>query len=412
MRLPFLTTVLVGALSLSAMAGALPKRVRVPVDVVKGNNAFADDLLRELRRKNWSGNLLFSPLSISTAFGMLYGGAKGQTAEEIRQALHFPEDAKRTHAAYRQLAASLNIRTKACQLRTANALFSQKGYGILPDYLAFLKTNYQAGAWELDFVGDPAGSAGAMGRWIERQTAGFIKGMIDPRLLTADTRCVLVNAVYFNSYWADRFRVEDTRRERFQPLTGAPYSVHMMRQTEDFLYLENDFVQVVELPYVGRRYAMDILLPKATVSLAEVEKRFVDSTIAVNLDNLVPRLVALSLPRFEIDGPPIGLIPHLQRLGMTRAFSSQQAELGKVSMEPGLFVQFVLHKARIRVDEKGTEAAAATGWAGAGGIEPEPPKPIVFRADHPFLFVLRDRRTGAILFLGRLAQPSRAAPRP
>lgn len=302
MRLPFLTTVLVGALSLSAMAGGLPKRVPVPVDVVKGNSAFADDLLREFRKKNWSGNLVFSPLSISTACGMLYGGARGQTAAEIRRALHFPEDPKRTHAAYRQLAASLNIRTKTCQLRTANAMFPQKGYGIRPGYLASLKTNYQAGAWELDFAQDPAGASKAINGWIERQTGNRIRNMISPDLLDADTRFVLVNAVYFKSDWASPFSVDRTRPESFHPLAAAAFQTSMMHQTAEFGYLENRLVQVVELPYAGWRHSMILLLPKARDGLPELEKRFVDSTTGVNLDNLRPRQVRLSLPRFEVDG--------------------------------------------------------------------------------------------------------------
>jgi serpin B len=384
-------------------------RPRVPVALVKGVNAFADDLLREFGRKGQDENLLFSPLSIATAMGMVYGGAKGQTAEEIRRTMHFPEDAKQTHGGFRLLSGTLNMQAKSYHLRTVNALFPQQGYEILASFQALLKTDYRAGGRRVDFAGNPAGAADVINAWIKRQTGGRIANMLSPDDLDADTRLVLGNAVYFKADWAYCFIKDATEPEPFRPLRGKPYPVNMMHQTHEFLYLDAPLVQVVELPYKGHRHSLIILLPKKPKGLAEVEKRFVESTIQVNLDRLLPRLVRLSLPRFEIDQPTIDLRPLLQSLGAKRLFDPNQAELGGMSAEPGLHIDFALHKAWIRVDEEGTEATASTMMSAGGlGLEEHVPKTIVFRADHPFLFALRDRATNALLFLGRVAQPTKA----
>jgi serpin B len=376
---------------------------------VKGVSAFADDLLREFGKKGQDENLLFSPLSISTAMAMVYAGAKGQTAEEIRRTMHFPGSRAQTHGGFRLLSDTLNMQAKGYRLRTVNALFPQQGYEILPTYQALLKAGYGATGQRVDFGGNPAGAADIINGWIKRQTEGRIANMLSPEDLDADTRLVLGNAVYFKADWAYCFLKEATRPEPFRPLRGKPYPVNMMHQTDEFLYLNAPLVQVVELPYRGHRHSLIILLPKNPRGLPEVEKRFVDSTIQVNLDHLRPHLVRLSLPRFEIDQPTIDLKPVLQNLGAKRLFDPGQAELGGISPEPELHIDAALHKAWIRVDEEGTEATASTMMAAGGmGMEEESPKPIVFRADHPFLFALRDRATNALLFLGRVTRPTEA----
>ena len=399
----------VGLLGLAAMAwgGA---HLPVPPEVGVASNALGDDLLRVFGKdaRDGAGNLIFSPLSISCAFAMLDAGARGGTAAEIGKVLHFPADTALIHEGYARLADSLNVWTDTARLRLVNALCPQRGYPILPDYKELLKTRYHAVATELDFARNAAGSTKIINDWIERQTEQRIRDMIPPGSLDATTRFVLVNAIYFKCLWESQFEESATVPKPFFPLAGDAYPAKTMRQTEEFPYLENDLVQVLELPYVGGRYSMVIALPRQRLGLPEVTKQFCDSTLGVDLRNLRPTLVDVSLPKFVIEGPTVDLIPYLQRLGMEQVFDPDRADLGGVSQEKPLWVYLVLHKAWIEVDEKGTEAAAATVIAGMGGM-PEPmPRPVVFRADHPFLFLIRDRGTGSALFIGQLVAPPKA----
>lgn len=400
---------LVGVFGLSALAwGQAP--LSVPPEVGVASNALGDDLLRLFGKdaRDASGNLIFSPLSISCAFAMLDAGARGETKAEIEQTLHFPADSVGLHEGYARLADSLNVWTDSAKLRLVNALFPQQGYPILPEYRELLAIRYRAAATELDFVRNAEGAANVINDWISRQTEQRIRKVIDPGTFDPNTRFVLVNAVYFKYLWTSQFDESATIPMPFRPLAGDVYLARTMRQQGYFAYCENALVQVLELPYVGGRYSMVIALPKQLRGLPEVTKRFCDSTL-VNLRNLSPALVDVSLPKFVIDGATVDLVPYLQQLGMRHVFMPQSADLGGVSRERPLWVNVALHKGWIEVNEQGTEAAAATVIGGTiGGMEPAEPRPVVFRADHPFLFVIRDRVTGSALFIGQLAAPPMA----
>ena len=393
------------AVFLGIAAGLRGQERPVSLEIGAGVNAFGDDLLRVLDKdaEDPSGNLVFSPVSISTVFAMLQGGARGETAAEIQRVMHFPVAGEELHNGHARLAESLRISAKSCTIHTANALFPQRGYPLLPDFRELLATQYRAESRELDFARNMEGARKEINGWIEERTERCIREMLGSGDLDAETRFVLVNAVYFKARWRQPFDKRETAPQPFHPVGRAPYRVATMRmRDEEFLYLENAQVQVLELPYVGGRFSMVILLPKRRDGLAEVTKRFCDNTLGVDLRDLKPTLVTLSLPKFTIKGPTTNLIAPLRKLGMRRLFDERQADLGGMSAEKPLWIDLAIHKAWIRVDEEGTEAAAATIGAGMGG---GPPEVVEFRADHPFLFVIRDRLTGAALFIGRLVAP-------
>lgn len=372
--------------------------------LVQGNNQFAFDLYAKLAAEK--GNLFFSPYSISTALGMTYAGARGETARQMAETLHFriPED--RLHVAFAGLIADLNKAgtTGGFELAVANALWAQEGYPFLPACIDLVTKSYHAEARTLDFRNETERARVTINEWVEKQTREKIKDLLEPGVLDSLTRLVLTNAIYFKGDWASQFDKEMTRNEPFILAGGEKVEVPMMHQTTEFKYAENEDVQLLELPYAGDRLAMLVILPKARDSLSKVEMKLTGK----HLDAWLPRMrmqeVVVALPKFKLI-LAFRLDKELLELGMSHALNVPpgSADFSGLDGTRDLFISAVVHKAFVDVNEEGTEAAAATGVVfRATAVMPSKP---IFRADHPFIFAIRDTKTGSILFMGRVMDP-------
>ncbi len=369
--------------------------------VVQGNTEFALSLYAQLHSQE--GNLFFSPLSLSTALAMTYTGARGQTAEQMATVLHFPAEQQQLPPIFATLSKDLHAdsETHGYQLHVANALWGQKGYHFREDFLLTTKTYYRAGLNEVDFQTAAEEARKTINTWVEQQTKDKIKDLIPPGALDEWTRLVLTNAIYFKGDWVSPFMKPLTKEEDFKVAADRQVTVPMMHQTGFFKYFEGDNFQALELPYVSGTLSMVVLLPKKVDGLAEFEQ----SLTAQNLTKWLPQLqqheVVVTLPKFKITAQFM-LKEILSKMGMPLAFSPA-ADFSGMSEEEGLYLSAVIHKAYVKVNEKGTEAAAATGVI-ARAISAGPP-PAIFHADHPFVFLIRDNSSSSILFLGRLVQP-------
>jgi serpin B len=374
--------------------------------VVKGNTEFALSLYGKLRAQ--SGNLFCSPYSVSTALAMTYAGARGQTAAEMAKALDFTLDPGHLHPAFGALQQQLiqgSGPKHGYQLNVANALWGQEHFGFLPDFLNLTRRDYGAGLREVDFKADPEAARRVINTWVEQQTHDKIKDLLPQGLLTTATRLVLTNAIYFKGFWAEPFKKANTQHEPFKLAGGGQVQVPLMHRKDHFKYHDGGDFQALELPYKGKDLSMVVLLPKKVNGLAALEGRLTTANLAAWLDRLREQEVQVALPRFKVTRA-FNLNKVLEALGMRRAFIPGGADFTGMSGSNGrkLFIQAVVHKAFVDVNEEGTEAAAATGVA--EGQEAEPVAPPVFRADHPFVFLIRDNRSGSILFLGRLTNPA------
>ena len=396
-------------LVLASGAFAVEEKPTVPAQdvaqVAKGCNRFAFDLYGRL--KGGEGNLFLSPYSISTALTMTYGGARGETADQMANVLRLPSSGEAVHAAYAALQNDLNAAGPGApgfELVAANRLWGQKGYTFLPDFLSLLKANYGAGLEQLDFTADTEVARKAINVWIEKQTRDKIQDLIKPGVLPAQTGLVLTNAIYFKGKWAEKFRKEATREWDFFVTPETKVIAPFMYQEAEFGYFEGDGLQALELPYQGDRLAMVVLLPGAKDGLAALEASLSAEKVAGWLGNLHRREVRVALPRFKTTAE-FSLADTLVAMGMTDAFNPKAADFSGMTGTKDLTIVAVVHKAFVEVNEEGTEAAAATAVvAKSEGIAEPPP---VFRADHPFLFLIRDTKTGAILFLGRILDPTK-----
>jgi serpin B len=367
--------------------------------VVRANNQFALDLHRILP----GDNRIFSPSCLSTAMAMIYTGARGKTATEMAQALRFNLRQEDIAPAYQSLLATLPAANHpGCTLTAANRLWGQQGYGFLEPFLVTTRERFGAGLTEVDFA-KPERVCDLVNAWADKNTAGKIKQIIDPSLLTPQSRLVVTSAVYFKGLWAEPFKKEGTRTAPFFT-AGGEVDARFMHKVTPCRYGSFGSVKILEKPYRGGEIAMLVLLPtNEPDSLYDLEKSLSVENLGVWTSKLNMETVDLSLPKFKLEAT-LPLNQALTSLGMVEVFDRKQADLSGMDGKGGLFLEQVLQRAYINVDEEGTEAAAVT--AGMGGFFGGPvPEIKVFRADHPFLFLIRDTRTGCILFMGRLAKP-------
>jgi serpin B len=365
-------------------------------------NAFAFDLYEQVRRVE--GNLFLSPYSVHTALSLTSLGATGGTAEEMTALLH-ENLGSDPHAELATLHALLQRRDEgAFELQSANALWVAKAYPFLPDFLRRATGQYRAELAELDYA-DTEAARSTINRWVAESTKGRIPELIGPGLPGRDTRLLLTNAIYFWGRWAAAFPKRSTGDDDFTLARGGTVRTPMMRQVHEFPYAEDADVQAIRLRYDGN-VAMLVLLPRRPDGLPRLEEGLGAKGLEAWTSKLVPRKVDLSLPRFSFRRR-LELAKLLAAMGMPDAFDPGKADFRKMTAAEGLMLSDVLHEAFVRVDEEGTEAAAAT----AVTVEPtaslrEIEEPIVFRADRPFLFFIRESTTGAILFVGRVANPT------
>ncbi len=375
--------------------------------LVDGNSAFAFNLYQAL--KNGEGNLFYSPYSISLALAMTYSGARGETAQQMAAALRFTLPQNNLHPAFNSLDTELAQRGegakgkdgKGFRLNIVNAIWGQKGYAFLADFLDILGQNYGAGMRTLDFKNAAEDSRLTINKWVSDQTENRIKDLIAKGAIDAATRLVLTNAIYFNAAWQYPFKEDATNKSgTFNLIDGNKVTVPMMKQTESLNYAEGTGYQAVELPYDGRQLSMVILLPQ-TKDFKTFESALNSNQIAGIVKDLKSRLVILTMPRFEYDSS-FELNKALAGMGMPIAFS-EAADFSGMTGKKDLFISDVLHKAFVSVNESGTEAAAAT--AVIMRTTSLPTGPVEVTLDHPFIFLIRDIKTGALLFVGRVVNP-------
>jgi len=372
-------------------------------ELVAGNSAFAFDLYHMLRQEG-DGNLFYSPYSISLALAMTYAGARSETEGQMASTMHYTLPQERLHPAFNVLDTTLasvggDEDEDAFQLNIANAIWGQEGYRFLPTFLDTLAENYGAGLRTLDFAKETEAARKTINDWVSDQTKEKIQDLIPQGVLDADVRLVLTNAIYFNGKWVLPFEKKDTHDEPFTLLNGSTVRVPMMSQTTTFKYAEGDGYQAIELPYRDSNMAMLFVLPE-NGRFEEIEAAFSTESVAAITDSLAPQLVHLFVPKFTFESE-FNLSQTLIEMGMPAAFGN--ADFSGMTGNRDLFISDVLHKAFVAVDEEGTEAAAATAVIMKLGASPE--ESILMKLDHPFLFLIRDNSSGAILFVGRVLNP-------
>ncbi|HNS50957.1 MAG TPA: serpin family protein [Anaerolineae bacterium] len=400
----------------STPSSGLPEPSQVPAtsagaarisELVRGNNAFALALYEALRSSE--RNTFFSPYSISAALAMTYAGARGETEAQMAKVLRFFLPQADLHPSFQALAAELEKRGEGAKgsdgegfrLNIANALWGQESYSFLENYLELLSAYYGAGMERVDFS-KAEEARGLINDWASRKTEERIQDLIPQGGVNELTRLVLANAVYFNAAWATQFDEALTEEGGFTRLDATQVQVPMMSQTESLNYAVDGGFLAVELPYDGRELSMVIVLPEPGM-LDVYDRPLSAETVERLLAGLAPEQVKLTMPKFEFDAQ-FSLRETLSEMGMPIAFSAD-ADLTGMAAERELFITDVFHKAFVKVDENGTEAAAATAVV-VGLTAFNPVEPIEVRVDRPFVFLIRDVKTGTILFLGRVVDPS------
>jgi serpin B len=369
-------------------------------DVIRGNNKFALELYTKLAQEKKNENLFFSPYSISTALAMTYAGAKGNTEKQMADVLHFELPQDKLHPVFTSLEKRLNKQGKGgrYELNVVNALWGQKGYKFLDSFIELVNKNYSAGLNDVDFVKDTEGARQTINKWIENKTKDKIKELIKPGILDGLTRLVLTNAIYFKGRWEYEFDKKNTKDMDFLVSSTGTVKVPMMYIVREFKYAEQEDLQIVEIGYKGKDLSMVVLLPKQFDGISKLEEALTVENIDKWLSGLSEIEVGICLPKFKTTSE-FSLGEVLSRMGMQDAFSLPPADFSAMTGDKELFISAVIHKAFVEVNEEGTEAAAATG------IPMTLAAAMRFNADHPFIFLIRDNKTGSILFMGRVMNP-------
>lgn len=380
-------------------------------------NSFALGSYRVFSEDYSESNFVYSPASLTVAMAMVHAGAEGETAAEIADAFRFEEDRDVHLGAMAGVLGHWNQQTTGTRvLRVVNRLFGDEQFVVEPAYLATTRDIFGAELAKLDFRGAPDRSRQYINRWVAEQTHNKIADLMPPESVTPLSRLVLTNAVYFCSPWAHPFSPEDTQAELFHPGAGRSLSVPMMHQRGEFRAGDGALdhggtVQLLELPYEAEGFAMLLVLPDAEHSVADVVTDLTGDDVGAQLDNWLAALsaksVSIALPKWRA-ASGFRLKEKLRAFGVERAFSAEGAQLGGIA-EPTadggpLYLGEGYHRAFIDVSEAGTEAAAATaivGTEGGGALTP-----LEFRADRPFVYLIRDTTTGAILFFGQVMSPT------
>jgi serpin B len=368
-----------------------------PVDAVEGLNAFAFDMYRELQGVTLQ-NTFYSPLSISTALAMTYAGAEGKTAEEMAEVMHYGPQNEAFHREFAAMTDSLRSGSaEDFAMQIANAVWVQKAYELRKAYIRTVKEIYGSKAGELDLQGSPEASAKIINGWVAEHTAGHIRDLVPPPAIGRTSRLILE--------WYNKFNEKMTEKADFQLQDGSRAETEMMYQRDYFYYSETPAWQVLDMEYTGREYAMTVILPREHDGIRDLAASL-DGDLLLHHDSVKTREdVMLYFPKFRLE-TRYELNGALTALGMREAFL-ESADFSGMTGGKDLMISSVLHKAFIEVDEKKTEAAAATAVVmKLTSAMPAPETaPVEFRADHPFIFVIRSKKENAILFIGHYTEP-------
>jgi serpin B len=381
--------------------------------VVDANNRFAFDFYAEFR--SGRENLLFSPLSISSALALSYEGASGKTAEEIERVFHFPKDEKIRKNSFLGIYKWINSEHKSYQFAAANALWIDKGYPVRWDYVYLANKYYGAEVKNVDFTNNPDKAVSMINHWAEQQTKGRIKDVVHN--IDKDTCLLITNAVYFKGRWDQLFEKRNTKKEDFRVNAGKNVKVEMMHRDGRYNYAETDKLQILEMLYQGKELSMIILLPKND-DLDSLGQSLNMDNLNIWRNALREEDVELSLPKFKFENT-LMLSETLKDMGMPTAFLKYEADFEKIKTRLPIFsrsrkkdnppyITEVRHKAFVEVNEEGTEAAAVTCVDYSPGYVPGmelKPRIFIFNADHPFIFLIQEKKTGNILFVGRVNNP-------
>jgi len=383
--------------------------------VAAGENEFAMNLYGQMAKR--PGNLFFSPYSISSALAMTYAGAHGRTAAQMAHVLHISLPNDRLHAAFGTLLDNLNAGGSAgffktaYELNVANGLWCQKGYSYNPTFLQLLERDYGVDLQLADFISGAEQARSDINQWVSRETNDKIEDLLPPGVLNPTpqtvTRLVLVNAIYFKGNWDEQFEKTRTSRQPFHLDSLRDINTEMMGRTGNLPAMQDADLQAVEMSYIGNDLSVVVLLPKTVDGLSNLEAKFDATRLQAWLGKLREQRVDVTFPKFKMDSQ-FDLADVLASMGMPDAFSRWTANFSGITTDETIFISHVIHKAYVDVNEEGTEAAAATGV----GMTmccciSSPVTSMVFRADHPFIFLLRQKSSGAILFMGRVTAPKR-----
>ncbi len=377
-------------------------------NLVDGNNAFALDIYNSLRSEN--GNLILSPYSISLALAMTYAGARGETESQMAQTLHFlPQD--QLHPSFNALDLALKKTPinpdkdqEPMKLNIANSVWSEQTFPFQEDFLDTIAVNYGAGVHLADFINQAEPARKEINKWVSDETEDKINDLLPQNSVGPDTRMVLVNAIYFKADWLTTFDANSTGDGAFYLIDGTEVTAEMMHEGMFGVpYMQGDGYQAVELAYAGETAAMDIIVPDAG-NFEAFGSSFNKERLDDIINGMQPASVELGLPKFEFT-KDFSLSNALMNLGMSNAFDGELADFSGMTGDKDLFIGNVIHKAFVAVDEKGTEAAAATA------VIMEITSAIMYdvnlQVDRPFIFIIRDTVNGQILFIGRVMNPAR-----
>jgi serpin B len=367
--------------------------------LVNGSNQFAFDFYSQITASG--KNIFFSPYSISVALGMTFEGARGKTAEEMQSVLHFPNDDTVRRSAFAWLYNDMNKEEKEYILSTANALWASESYKFLDEYFDVIEKFYMGKVTNMDFINEAEESRQTINTWVEEQTNGKIKDLLKKEHVTAMTRLILTNAIYFKGNWVKQFNEKNTKESDFRVDSEKTVKVPMMSmRDETFNYTATQNLQILELPYQGEDLSMLIILPWEG-KMDSVEESLTLENLASWRNNLREQKIDIYIPKFKFE-TRYDMGDTLKEMGMPTAFSPGGADFSGMDGSKRLFIDFVIHQGFVEVNEKGTEAAAATA---VGMVETSIPN--TFNADHPFIFLIQDRDSGNILFMGKVSDPSK-----
>lgn len=394
-----------GGLVQDPPALAAPTAEPTPEETLARDNAgFALSLYGEL--KATKTNLFFSPYSISTALAMTYAGARENTKVQMARTLMFSQDGEALHTSFAAIESRFSGIQKAGSviLGVANSLWPQKGYDFKEDYVSLIKRHYGVTVTHVDYARACEEARKTINGWVELKTQDKIKELLKPGILDEMTRLVLVNAIYFKGSWECKFEKSLTRQGAFRVSPDKTVQAELMMNEGDFGYADTGSAQVLELPYEGGDLSMLVLLPREAVGTGGLEQGLTCKSLEDLRSQMRRQEVVVYLPKFKMTSS-FRLDGALTSMGMVDAFSEKDANFSGMDGRPGeLYIGAVIHKAFVDVNEEGTEAAAATAvvMQGKGFHEPPP----IFRADRPFLFLIQERKTGSVLFMGRVCDPT------
>lgn len=406
-----------GALEAQEESAFIPGAMDPAADgAVSGINHFTLDLFK--RMGSPTDNLFLSPASVSTAMALAYRGAQGATADELRRVLYFSTPPETYLATQAPILRAMTFSATGRELSTNNSLWVQDGLSMNPAYLADTAANAGAGLRRVDYRTDPDRARATINKWVSDKTHDRIINLLSPENVTNGTRAILVNTIYWKAHWETAFRAAKTKTESFYLLDGKTIPASLMHQESDYRVLERDGVKAIDLPYRGGEVSMTVLMPSKAAALPALEAGLTDATLTewlAKLDAAEAQPTILTLPKMHLEWSG-DLVDTFRTMGLNAAFDTR-ADFSGMATVPGdqvLVIGAIIHQTRLDVDEEVSEAAAATAVVDdiiITGLSPPPkPKPpFVFRANKPFLFLLRDRRTHAILFIGRYTGPTKTS---